>query len=146
MNFGKTKNMLVVACCVGDVMCSHGCGLGFVADSSFFRDWFVVAVVVVVIAVLGVIHCTCSRIWWSVLLLECSTWASTLLVIATISPFATTWHGQISFVVGTAVCFNDVQRIVFHDCGWMDVGRRSVCFHPSLFDWGSAGARKTSTS
>ena len=36
MNFGKTTNMLVVACCVGDVMCSHGRGIGFVADSSFF--------------------------------------------------------------------------------------------------------------
>ena len=24
VNFGKTKSMLVVACCVGDVMCSHG--------------------------------------------------------------------------------------------------------------------------
>ena len=36
VTFGKTMSMLVVACCVGDVMCSHCWEIGFVADSSFF--------------------------------------------------------------------------------------------------------------
>ena len=81
VNFGKTKSMLVVACCVGDVMCSHGWGISFVSDSRVFCDWLIVVVVVVVITVLCDTHGTCSRTLWYVIWPECSNWAGTLLVV-----------------------------------------------------------------
>ena len=115
--------MLVVACCISDVMCSHGWGIGFVADSSFFCDWFVVpVVVVVVIAVLGVTHGIFSRIWWDVLLPECSSWVGTLLVFEPISPFTTLWHGQISFNIGNVFLTMYSELFFVTADGWMSAG------------------------
>ena len=80
----------------------------------FFCNWFVVPVVVVVgIAVLGVIYGIFSRVWWSVLLPECSSWAGTLLVLEPISPFATLWHGQIISVIGMAMYFLTMYNELF---------------------------------
>ena len=124
VNFGKTKSMLVVACCVGDVMCSHGWEIGFVADSSFFRDWFVVVVVVVVvviITVLGFIHGTCSRALWRVSSSEFLISVGALDVFEPNCPFATSWHVQINFVVGIVLTMCNELFFMTAD-GWMSAG------------------------
>ena len=60
VTFGKTTSMLVVACCVGDVMCSHGWGIGFVADSSFFAIGLLSLLLLLLLLLLFLVSLTVS--------------------------------------------------------------------------------------